>query len=181
MPALRARIAGACSIMAALAAGTWPAHAGAPRQLYNKTIQITWTSNVSETSPDGRHFNRSLAVTHIVYVSSAGRLFERGMRSRGQKRRQSDNAPGSTHNAGGEANNVHFEGSRLIGLLAFAQGARRFVATFDPSFTSCTVSVTLGREGGGMKRKGIDGVLYTLDSITPSGESCSIRDGNSFS
>lgn len=181
MPILRARVAGACLIIAAVAAETVPARAGAPQALFNKTIQITWTSTVSETSPDGQHLNRSFAISHVIYVSSAGRLFERGSRSRGQMRKQSDNAPGSTHNAGGEANNVHFEGNRLIGTLAFAQGARQFVATFDPSFSSCTVSITLGREGGGMKRKGLDGVLYTINSIAASGESCSIRDGNPFS
>ena len=90
-------------------AETLPARAQAPQQLDNKTIEISWTSSVAET--DGQNFNRSFAVSHIIYVSSAGRLFERGMRSRGQKRKQRDDAPGSTHNAGGEANNVHFEGN----------------------------------------------------------------------
>jgi hypothetical protein len=180
MPKLQARVAGAGLIVAALAAPTSPARAGAPQQLYNKTIQISWTSSVTETAPDGQHHARSFAVSHTIYVSSAGRLFERGSRSRGQMRKQSDNAPGSTQNAGGEANSVHFEGNKLIGLTAFAQGARRYVATFDPSFSSCTVSITMGREGNGMKRKGLDGVLYTIDSVTPSGESCSIREGNPF-
>lgn len=94
--------------------------------------------------------------------------------------RQTENAPGATQNAGGEATGVHFEGNRLVGNTAFARGARRFVATFDPSFSSCTVSVMFGREGGHLQRKGVDGVMYTIDSITASGESCSIREGNAF-
>jgi hypothetical protein len=45
---------------------------------------------------------------------------------------------------------------------------------------SCTVAVTFGREAGGFKREGVDGVMYTIDSMIPSGESCSIREGNPF-
>ena len=88
--------------------------------------------------------------------------------------------PGDTKNKAGEATSVHFEGNQLVGLLAFAQGGRRYVATFDPGFTSCTLAVTVGRESGGMKRKGVNGVLYTLDSVKATGETCSISDGNSF-
>ncbi len=169
-----------CLIATILATAAAPAFADAPRQLYNKTIQISWSVAVAQTAPDGQKRNVSVGVYHTVYVSSAGRLFERGSRSTAKGRKQSENAPGAAVNAGGEATGLHFEGSRLVGATAFAQGARRFVATFDPGFSSCTVSVTFGREAGGLKRKGIDGVMYTIDSMTASGESCSIREGNAF-
>ena len=155
-----------------------PAFAGAPPQLFNKTIQISWSVAIAQSSPDGQKRNATIAVNHTVYVSSAGRLFERASRANGRAMRESKNAPGATQNRGGEATNVHFEGNRLVGLTAFAQGARRFVASFDPGFSSCTVAVTFGRDSGGLKRKGIDGVMYTMDSMTPTGESCSIREGN---
>ena len=121
-----------------------------------------------------------MAVNHTVYVSSVGRLFERASRSTPKGKKQTENAPGAAQNAGGEATGLHFEGNQLVGNTAFAQGARRFVATFDSSFSSCTVAVTFGREGGGLKRKGVDGVMYTIDSMSASGESCSIREGNPF-
>lgn len=158
-----------------------PAHAQAPRQLYNKTIQVSWSTSVNHTSPDGKTSNVSVAVYHTIYVSSAGRLFERASRSTRRGMKQSENAPGASRNAGGEATNVHFEGNRLVGNTAFAQGARNFTVTFDPSYSSCSVSVIFGREGGGLKRRGINGVMYTINSMTASGESCSIREGNPFS
>ncbi len=169
-----------CLIAAAMALPAAPAFADAPRQLYNKTIQIGWSVAVAQTAPDGQKSNVAVAVSHTVYVSSAGRLFERASRATKRGTKQSENAPGAAQNAGGEATSVHFEGSRLVGSTAFAGGARRFVATFDPNFSSCTVSVMFGREGGHLKRKGVDGVIYTIDSMTSSGESCSIRDGNAF-
>lgn len=167
-------------VAAAVAVPSLPAFAEAPRQLYNKTIVISWSTAVSQTAPDGQKKNVTVAVNHTVYVSSAGRLFERATRSSGAGRKQTENAPGATHNRGGEATNLRFQGNRLVGTIAFAQGARQFVATFDPSFSSCTLAVNFGREAGGYKRKGVDGVMYTINSMVPSGESCSIREGNPF-
>jgi hypothetical protein len=171
----------AAAIAALIGIQVCPASAEAPRQLYNKTVQASWSVSVAQTGPDGQKKNVAVAVYHTIYVSSSGRLFERGSRSTTKGKKQTDNAPGSTTNAGGEATGLHFEGSRLVGNTAFAQGARRYVVSFDPGFSSCSVAVTFGREGGGLKRRGIDGVMYTIDSMTASGESCSIREGNPFS
>jgi hypothetical protein len=173
-PLLRAAL-----VATVVAAQTCPALAAAPQQLYNKTININWTVAVTRGADEG-HKVVPVAVNHTVYVSSAGRLFERGSRTTKRGSRATDNAPGATHNKGGEATGVHFEGNRLVGITAFAQGGRRFVATFDPSFSSCTVAVAFGREAGGLKRRGIDGGMHTIASMTASGESCSIRDGNAF-
>jgi hypothetical protein len=167
-------------IAAAFGMHAMPALAQAPRQLYNKTVLISWSTAVSQTAPDGQRKNVTTAVHRTIYVSSTGRLFERASRSTPKGRKESENAPGATQNAGGEATGLHFEGNRLVGAMAFVRGARRFVATFDSSFSSCTLAVTYGHEGGGYKRKGVDGVMYTIDSMVPSGESCSIRDGNPF-
>jgi hypothetical protein len=55
------------------------------------------------------------------------------------------------------------------------------VVSFDPGFTSCTVSVQNAKENGGViKRKGTDGVVREYLSITNSGETCSVREGNPF-
>lgn len=176
----RASILTAVLAVAAVALQALPALANAPRQLYDKTIQISWSVSVYRTGPDGQKKHIPVAVSHTVYVSSAGRIFQRASRANQKGKKQTENAPGATRNASGEATGLHFEGNRLVGVTAFAQGARRFVATFDPGFSSCTVSVTFGREGGGLKRKGIDGGMHTIDSMTASGESCSIREGNPF-
>ena len=152
----------------------------APRQLYNKSIEAGWTVSSVRTGSDGRAINWPIGVTHIVYISSTGRLFERGSRGTGGKRRESENAPGAGRNAGGEATGLHFEGARLVGTTAFAQGARRWVVSFDPSFTSCSVKVVFGRDAVGLSRRGVDGAVRRIDSISVSGETCSIREGNAF-
>ena len=60
-------------------------------------------------------------------------------------------------------------------------GARQMTATFDASFSSCTLNIAVGRSGGAaLRAKGPDGVMYTLDSYTTIGPSCAIRDGNAF-
>lgn len=166
-------IAGA---VAGLGLHALPAFAQAPKQLYNKTIQINWTVTVVR---DGGQ-TLPMAVGHTVYVSSAGRVFQRGSRSGKKGQKQHDLAPGATSNADGEARGITFSGGKLVGQVAFAQGARQFVATFDPGFSSCTVAVVFGRDSGGMKRVGIDGKMHTIEKITASGESCSIREGNPF-
>jgi len=165
---------------ASLVAHISPALADAPRQLFNKTIQINWTVDQIAHTVDGQSRNRAIAVNQTIYVSSAGRLFTRSSRASGPKSKQSDMAPGAAENQGGEATGVRFQGNQLVGSLAFAKGARQFVATFDGSFSSCTVAVTFGREGGGLKRVGITGEMLIIESMKPTGESCAIRDGNPF-
>jgi len=166
----------AAATLLVLGVSAMPALAQAPSQLYNKTIQINWSVTVVQ---DGGQVV-PIAVSHTVYVSSSGRIFERGSRSGKRGQKQTDNAPGATRNAGGEATGLRFSGNRLVGQTAFAQGARQFVATFDSGFSSCTVAVTFGRDAGGIKRRGVDGQMHTVEKMTASGESCSIREGNPF-
>jgi hypothetical protein len=157
-----------------------PARADAPRQLYNKTIQISWTVDQVAHTADGQSRNRAIAANQTIYVSSAGRLFMRSSRVNGTKSSQSEMAPGASQNGSGESAGVRFQGNQLIGTTAFAQGARQFVATFDGGFSSCKVTVSFGRDGGGLKRVGITGEMLTIDSMKPHGESCVIRDGNAL-
>lgn len=158
-----------------------PASAGAPQPLYDKSIQIAWTSSAVERSADGRTINPQINVGWTIYVSSAGRLFVRGQRSvRGRGGLHSDIAPGATTNRRGEPTGVRFVGKTLVGNVAYALGALHFVATFDQSFGGCTLQVVYGREGGKMMRRGIDGVSRQIVSVGVSGQTCSIHEGNAF-
>ncbi len=157
-----------------------PALADAPAQLRNKTIQVNWSVDQTARGADGIPTHRNIAVSHTVYVSSAGRIFERSSRSNGRASKGSDIAPGAAQNQGGEATGLRFVGNRLVGNTAFAQGARHWEVNFDGGFSNCTVTVTFGREAGGIKRKGINGEMLTIDSMKATSESCSIRDGNPF-
>ena len=118
--------------------------------------------------------------TRSVYVSTAGRPFLRVRLTSATKSGTSrglDVGPGEGSGRGG----VRFEGNRLIGTEAFRSGARQYIATFDASFASCTLSVLDGRSGGeAIRRRGPDGAMYTLGPVTTGSPSCSIQSGNAF-
>lgn len=177
------RIAATTSSIIALFAGqVMPARAEAPRQLYNKTIQINWTAQVTEHGADGKTVTPQISASRTIYVSSAGRIFIRASRTntKSGQSKGGDLAPGATTTGAGEATGARFVGNKLIETAAFPQGAGQLIATFDASYSSCSVNLIYGRDVGGMKRRGINGVMYTVDSISVSGQSCSIRDGNPF-
>jgi hypothetical protein len=182
MPQLVSRVTDLVAVVGALlVVQALPARAAAPPQLYNKTIQIGWTSSVSEHDDAGQHKNIQLSSSHIIYVSTAGRLFERSRRSVGKNAKQSENAPDATHNRGGEARGLRFQGNKLVGTIAWAQGAINYVVNFDGGFSSCTVDVMFGRDaGGGLQRRGVNGVMYHIDSEAASGQHCSISEGNAL-
>jgi hypothetical protein len=154
--------------------------AGAPPQALNKTISLSWgTSGVGKRA-DGATVAFNNVNTRTIYISSAGRPFLRMQVSASRKSvsRSGERAPGENPGKG----NVHFEGNRLVGVEGFASGARQYVVTFDPGFSSCTVSVIDAKGAGGkIKRRGPDGAFYEIDSVTTSSPSCSIQSGNAFS
>jgi hypothetical protein len=163
-------------------AGTAGTALAAPAQLFNKTVQFSWSTEVVQRGPDGQVVRPRLDASRIVYVSSAGRLFMRGSRAN-QKlglKKGGDYAPGVSANKGGEAMGLRFVGNNLVGNVAFAQGAGQATVSFDPSFSSCSLSVVYGRDSGGMRRRGLDGKMYEIQSISVSGQSCSVRAGNPF-
>jgi hypothetical protein len=159
-----------------------PAAAAAPAQLLNKTILISWSSQVTQRAPDGSVVTPRIDAARTVYVSTAGRLFIRTSRANQKKRlaSQGDLAPGDTRNKAGEATSMQFHGNQLVGTVAWAAGAGRLVVSFDSSFASCSMDVIYGRLDGNLQRKGLDGVMYQIQSIQVGSKSCSIRDGNVF-
>lgn len=154
----------------------------APPQLLNKTIQFSWSTEIVQRGPEGRIVRPRLDANRTVYVSSAGRLFMRASRENRRLRlkKGGDLAPDVTATKAGEARGLRFVGAKLVSNVAFAQGAGQATVSFDPSFSSCSLSIIYGREGGGMRRRGLDGRMYDIQSITATGQSCSVREGNPF-
>lgn len=150
------------------------AHA-ASSDAYNKTVTMSWSTSGMATSEDGQQRSYTNINTRTVYISSAGRTFLR-MNLRGQKAaRSGERGPGEASNG-----SVSLQGNRLVGTESFASGARQYIATFDPSFASCTLQVIDAKSGGAaIKRKGPDGRMYTVTASTGS-PSCSIQSGNAF-
>lgn len=128
------------------------------------------------TSEDGQTRSYSNINTRTVYISSSGRTFLRKSLRGGKAARSGERGPEDA----GSQGSVRLEGSRLVGTEAFQSGARQYIATFDPSFTSCTMQVIDAKSGDtAIKRKGPDGRMYTVTASTGS-PSCSVQSGNAF-
>jgi hypothetical protein len=154
----------------------------APAQLLNKTVQFSWSTEIVRRGPDGQVSRLRFDANRLAYVSSAGRVFVRSSSENrsGTVKQRGDYAADTTVTASGEARALRITGNNLVGSLAFAQGAVQMTVSFDPSFSSCSLSVVVGREGGGMRRRGADGEMYEIPSMTVAGQSCSVRAGNPF-
>ena len=150
-------------------------HAAAPKQLYNKTIAMTWGESGTYTRiSDGKPTNPVGQFQAIVYVSSAGRPFVRASAKAGRF--------GGTRERGPEqnSNNVQFDGNRLVMVRENLGVARRILTTFDASFASCTTSVTIGKIGPEATVVGFDGAVYKVNSMQAGAASCSIANGNAL-
>lgn len=165
-------------LMAALGAG--PA-ISAPQGLMDKTVTMSWSTSGTGTRADGATISFSNINTRVVYVSSAGRTFLRmQVKSTGRdgSSRGADMGPGE----GGSKGAVRLEGNRLVGMEASLSGARQYIATFDSGFSNCTLSVIDAKAGGAkIQRRGPDGAMYVLDSVSTGSPTCSIQSGNAFS
>jgi hypothetical protein len=159
----------------ALAAGS------APEELRNKTVTLSWTTSGQATSTAGQSRNYTNTNRRTVYISSAGRPFLRMHLSGGGNSRSGDVGPGEKP-TGVRTGSVNFEGGKLIGVEGFTSGARQWTATFDGSYSSCTLSIVDAKEGNAaIQRRGPDGVLYKIDSVATGAPSCSIQSGNALS
>jgi hypothetical protein len=154
------------------------AAAGAPQAALNKTVTLSWSTSGSGRRADGTPVSFSNVNTRLIYISSTGRAFVR-MQVRGRKAsRGAERGPGESGPRGG---NVSLQGNRLVGIEAFASGARQYIATFDAGFSSCSLSVIDAKSGAArIKRRGPDGAMYELDNVSTGSPSCSIQSGNAF-
>src|SRR5258707_12273766 len=69
--------------------GSATAAAQAPRQLYNKAVAFSYTTQNLVRDPDGKTHNSQTGISYTFYISSAGRIFERSPRSPAGGARQS--------------------------------------------------------------------------------------------
>jgi hypothetical protein len=154
------------------------AAAGAPAAALNKTVTLSWSTSGSGRRADGAPVSFSNVNTRVIYISSAGRPFLRMQLSGKKASRQGELGPGEKTRRGG---NVSLQGNRLVGIEAFASGARQYIATFDASFSSCSLSVIDAKAGAAkIKRRGPDESMFELDNVSTGSPSCSIQSGNAF-
>lgn len=153
------------------------AASAAPKQLYNKSILISFGVHIPAKGSDGSTPGTRTS-SRIVYVSSAGRVFAKATRTAGRNREDKERGPEDS----GGGRGLSFSGDRLTGVLPFISGASLLTISFDPGFQSCSGTVVMGRDSGKpLVWKGLNGVTYTSNGPPNiSGVSCSIRDGNAL-
>jgi hypothetical protein len=154
--------------------------AGAPQQLFNKTVTMSWTTSSTVTlASGGPTRNVTNANTRTVYISNAGRPFLRMnlASTRGRNARSGDRGPEDSSGRG----SVRFEPGKLVGVETFMSGARQYIATFDAGYSSCTLTVVDAKAGSSaIMRRGPDGAMYKVENATTGSQSCSIQSGNAF-
>jgi hypothetical protein len=153
---------------------TWAA--GAPAQLYNKAIRVSFTVSVDARAPDGSRSTHPRSVDRVIYVSTKGRVFVRSSRRVGRYSSETERGPAVTSSA------FRFSGNRMIGTMPFISGAGQLTVTFNSGFTGCTADAVIGHETGkSFTFKGLNGKTYTaLGRPTISQHACSVSDGNPF-
>ena len=163
------------AVIGLIGALPWPALA-APAEALNKTVTVSYTVAIPARGADGSTVPGVRNATRTIYISSAGRAFGRVSRQDGRQSETKEAAPGE------RGNTLHFEGSRLVGVMPFVSGAAQMAITFGQGGQSCDASITLGRDSGKtLKWKGVNGMTYeATGSPSVSNVRCSIRSGNAF-
>lgn len=169
-----------CVSTGALAALTPHAATAAPKQLFGKSIIVSWTEQREQRQGGWSEFRPvTISGKFSAYVSTQGQLFNRiSMTNR-------RGASGSRERVGsGSHANISFQANSLIAIQASDGGARRIVVTFDPAFATCTAEVIRGKQAGaGVIRTGsiiYPGMKIEIRSVHTTGIGCTMSDGNIF-
>ncbi|MCX7307796.1 MAG: hypothetical protein NTZ72_07545 [Afipia sp.] len=161
------------------------AHAAPPKQLYGKSITVSWTETRSQRdSQAGPTFKQvGIPFTNVYYISTEGRLFKRASARSPGGAGSVDRVGTSGGSESGDSRNVSFSGNRIVASNSFQGAARQTQITFDPSFSSCTAQVITGMPPG---RKSVTvrsittGNTVEFESVSAGPASCSIASGNPF-
>lgn len=149
----------------------------APQQLYNKTVRVYWAQSMTmKLLASGQQISATPRFERTIYVSGSGRTFVRGHAvGTGMV------APARTVEKGPEESTTRiFQGDQIV-MVGQRPGdgvATRVVVSFNPSFSSCTASVIVGKIGPNPKITGIDGSPRELIDVSASSPSCSVSEGN---
>jgi hypothetical protein len=154
------------------------AYAGTPAQLLSKSVVIDWTDTRSQRDGDNPEFHTvNGSHTLSVYISSAGRPFIRQVNRTRVGSGGRDRAPGQN---GSRA--AVFEGESMTVFGQTRGGAQRTVVRFDNGFAACSATTGLGFQSGqtSVSISPITGRRVETRSLTVTGVSCSVRNGNVF-
>lgn len=153
--------------------------ASPPSQLFNKTVRVGWTQSMTmKLLATGSQISATPRFERTIYVSSSGRLFVRGHALQsGRAALVSKTVERGPEESG---STTTFQGNQIVNF-GNRRGdgiATRVTVSFDPSFSSCTAMVNVGKIGPNPKITGIDGTDRELIDVSVSAASCSMSDGN---
>ena len=188
----RSPLALRCSLAVVLAMSPSLSQAGEapPRQLYGKSVVLTWDTSVSfQYTGLGEPIRKAVLQNAMsIYVSSMGRVFRKTSNivrtPKGEFARGASRAPdgkviksGSTYE-----HEIDFEGQKLFLTMKSESGARQVAVDFANDFGGCTLHVLYGKEENapGIVIRAPSGRLTMMDSASSKNEACSVKDGNVF-
>lgn len=152
-----------------------------PPALYNKTISLSWTIQMTVKTLDGGTKAYNAPRQRTIYISDKGRLFvrERRLDGSGKMLNVEEREPGNNTNFTGNASSLRFDRNQLVAITGQIDGANITRVSFSPDFSSCSMTWGAGKSRTGrVTWKGSDGNTYELVSATSSGGSCNIQAGN---
>jgi len=149
--------------------------AAVPAALSGKTITFTYTVSAPLKFPDGSVKVGTRTETRTIYVSTAGRLFVRNVRSNNAGATDSrEQGPGGT---GGSA---RFSGNSIVGTIARVTGAYQFTIRFDSAYQSCHANLIFGLAAGEHRTRftTVSGKMVEGAGKRSVSTNCSIASGN---
>jgi hypothetical protein len=155
--------------------------AAAPRQLYGRSIILSWTEHREQRRAGETRFrSQDFQARFMVYVSPAGRVFSRVSQTNPRGKSGSVDRLGST-----EGRNISFSGNSMVSVQGSGSGSkRRIVATFASDFASCTADVIRGKaqDTGIVTAKSIitPGATAEIRSVRTSNVTCAVQNRNVF-
>ena len=148
---------------------------GAPAQLHNKTIVLFWGQSFTWRRPyDGVTGSGQSNVERQIYISNVGRTFARTKSSSGKNGRTRDVGPES------QSGRFSFDTNTMTNFMGNEGLLWHIVVTFDPSFSSCSATITIVRESGIAKGTGMAGEQLEYLSASVGSTSCSMKNGNAL-
>lgn len=165
--------------------GLQPAFAQSPAGLKGKSAVVSWVENRTQKNVrEERTETVGVPYTYRVYFSGAGRPFARltVANRRGEAASRERVGTGDRSTAEG-ARSLQMQGNSLIATSGHGGGARRIQVTFDGSYSSCSANVILGKQTGAGKftmKNIVSGKQMEILSVSTSGASCSLQNGNVF-
>jgi hypothetical protein len=157
----------------------------APAELRNKSVVVSWSEDrslreVGEPAFRDVRTPRSLS----IYISSTGRPFSRNAVQPGGRIGSTDYVGVTGASQAGGTRQIRFVGRSLeMTTTMTSGGARQIVIAFNDNTTSCEARVITAKQVGAeiiRSRSLVTGRPIEIRSVSVSGTSCSIREGNVF-